>query len=144
MTADTTTLTGARIVHSMVRILDEQRSLAFYDVAFGLKPVDRIVFDDFTLIYLRNASTTFELELTVNHGRTEPYSLGDGYGHLAVTVADLEGERERLMAAGLNPGPVRSLFRPGGESEDTLARFFFIQDPDGYRIEVIAAQGRFA
>lgn len=137
----------AKLVHAMLRVLDAERSLAFYDAAFGLKPVDRIAFDDFTLIYLRNDATAFELELTVNHGRTEPYALGDGYGHLAVTVPDLDGERARLAAAGLEPGPVRTLPRPGGAAGETapqtLARFFFITDPDGYRIEVIEAGGRF-
>lgn len=135
---------GAKLVHAMVRVLDERASLAFYETAFGLKPADRIAFDDFTLIYLRNDATSFELELTVNHGRTEPYAPGDGYGHLAVTVADLDAERARLEAAGLNPGPVRALTPPGSATGEALARFFFIQDPDGYKIEVIEARGRFA
>lgn len=142
MTADNAS--PAKLVHAMIRVLDEQRSLAFYATAFGLAPVDRIAFDDFTLIYLRNDATAFELELTVNHGRTEPYALGDGYGHLAVVVADLDGERARLDAAGLAPGPVRALPRPGGSPDTPLARFFFIQDPDGYKIEVIETAGRFA
>ncbi|MGV6871688.1 VOC family protein [Pseudochelatococcus sp. B33] len=142
--AGNTTSPAARLVHAMVRVLDERRSLAFYETAFGLRPVDRIAFDDFTLIYLRNDAASFELELTVNHGRTEPYVPGDGYGHLAVTVADLDGERARLEAAGLDPGPVRALPRPGGAPDETLARFFFIEDPDGYKIEVIEAGGRFA
>lgn len=130
----------ARLVHAMVRVLNEERSLAFYDKAFGLTPADRIVFDDFTLIYLRNAATSFELELTVNHGRTEPYALGDGYGHLAVVVEDLDAERARHLDEGLEPGPIRSLEHGG----TPLARFFFIQDPDGYKIEVIERAGRFA
>ncbi|MGI6244724.1 MAG: VOC family protein [Pseudochelatococcus sp.] len=132
--------TPARLAHAMVRVLDADRSLAFYETAFGLRPVDRLVFDDFTLIYLRNDATAFELELTVNHGRTEPYALGDGYGHLAVVVADPDAERARLDAAGLSPGPVRALEHGGAP----LARFFFIQDPDGYKIEVIEKAGRFA
>lgn len=131
---------SAKLAHAMICVLDEERSLTFYEKAFGLLPVERLAFDDFTLIYLRNEATAFELELTVNHDRTEPYALGDGYGHLAVTVAHLENERARQEAADLAPGPIRSLMHNG----KLLARFFFIQDPDGYKIEVIERAGRFA
>jgi lactoylglutathione lyase len=126
-------------VHSMIRVLDEARATEFYRRAFGLEPADRIAFDDFTLVYLRNASSPFELELTVNKGRTEPYALGDGYGHLAVVVDDLDREHARMTEAQLGPGPLRELKRDGAR----LARFFFIKDPDGYSIEVIERGGRF-
>jgi lactoylglutathione lyase len=126
-------------VHSMIRVLDETRATEFYRRAFGLEPADRIAFDDFTLIYLRNPTSPFELELTVNKGRSEPYALGDGYGHLAVVVDDLEGEHAHMEAAALKPGPLRELKRDGAR----LARFFFIKDPDGYSIEVIERGGRF-
>ena len=129
----------AKAVHSMIRVLDEARSTEFYRRAFGLEPADRIAFDDFTLLYLRNTATPFELELTVNRGRTEPYAPGDGYGHLAVVVDDLDGEHARMEAAELKPGPLRELKRDGAR----LARFFFIKDPDGYSIEVIERGGRF-
>ena len=129
----------AKPVHSMIRVLDAQRSVAFYGQAFGMQVADRFDFDDFALIYLSHADASFEVELTVNFGRTEPYVLGDGYGHLAVTVGDLEAEHTRLSAAGLSPGPLRD-FR---HRDATLARFFFITDPDGYKIEVIQKGGRF-
>lgn len=129
----------AKSIHSMIRVLDEARSVAFYGTAFGLEVAERIPFDSFTLIYMRNRETPFELELTVNHGRTEPYQLGDGYGHLAVSVDDLDGERARLDAAGLQPGPVRELARDG----KLVGRFFFMSDPDGYKIEVLQRGGRF-
>jgi lactoylglutathione lyase len=129
----------AKAVHSMLRVLDEQRSTAFYKTALGLTPSDRIDFDSFTLIYLRNPETEFELELTVNKDRKEPYNLGDGYGHIAVVVDSLESERNRLEVAGLSPGPVRQLDHKGSR----LAKFFFLQDPDGYKIEVIERGGRF-
>src|SRR4029077_8237592 len=118
-------------VHSMIRVFDEARATEFYRRAFGLEPADRIAFDDFTLIYLRNATSPFELELTVNNGRVDPYVLGDGYGHFAVVVDDLDGEHARMAAADLKPGPLRELTRNGGR----IARFFFIKDPDGYSIE---------
>ena len=129
----------AKPVHSMVRVVDEARATNFYRRAFGLVPVDCIAFDDFTLIYLRNATSPFELELTLNKGRTEPYALGDGYGHFAVVVDDLEGEHSRMEAEQFKPGPLREL----KHSATRLARFFFIKDPDGYNIEVIERGGRF-
>ena len=129
----------AKPIHSMVRVLDEARSVAFYRVAFGLEIADRFAFDAFTLIYMRNESSTFEVELTVNKGRTEPYALGDGYGHLAVAVEDLDAERARAEASGLAPGPIRDMALPNGDA----ARFFFLTDPDGYKIEVLQRRGRF-
>ncbi len=129
----------AKAIHSMIRVLDEARSVAFYDKAFGLKIADRLDFDDFTLVYLSNSETEFELELTVNKGRTEPYDLGDGYGHLAVSVDDLDTEHARFESGGLNPRKVVE-FAPGGT---LVGRFFFVADPDGYQIEVLERSGRF-
>ena len=129
----------AKAIHSMIRVLDEARSLAFYDAAFGLKVADRLDFDSFTLIYLSNAEATFELELTVNKGRTEAYALGDGYGHLAVSVDDVNAEHDRMTAAGLAPRKLVD-FAPAGS---VIARFFFIADPDGYQIEVLQRGGRY-
>ncbi|GAA6200822.1 VOC family protein [Aquicoccus sp. SU-CL01552] len=129
----------AKAIHSMIRVLDEARSVAFYDTAFGLKVADRLDFPSFTLVYLSNEETGFELELTVNKDRTEPYDLGDGYGHLAVSVADLAAEHARLKAAGLAPRDIVA-FAPAGE---VIAEFFFIADPDGYQIEVLKRGGRY-
>lgn len=123
----------------MIRVLDEARSVAFYNEAFGLKVADRLDFDGFTLIYLSNDEAGFELELTVNKGRTEPYDLGDGYGHIAVSVDDVEAEHARLTAAGLAPRKLVD-FRNAGVP---VAKFFFIADPDGYQIEVLQRGGRF-
>lgn len=129
----------AKAIHSMIRVLDEARSVAFYRDAFGLEVADRFVFDGFTLVYLRNAEADFEVELTVNHGRTGPYALGDGYGHLAVAVDDLDAEHRRVTEAGLAPNPIRDMQHDGRP----LARFFFITDPDGYKIEVLQRRGRY-
>lgn len=129
----------AKAIHSMIRVLDETRSIDFYRTAFGLEIADRLDFDGFTLVYLRNADADFEVELTVNKGRTEPYDLGDGYGHIAFCVDDLDAEHARLTAAGLAPRKLVD-FAPGG---DVIARFFFIQDPDGYEIEVLQRHGRY-
>lgn len=129
----------AKAIHSMVRVLDEARSVDFYKNAFGLDVADRFDFDDFTLIYLRNPKNDFELELTVNKGRKEPYSLGDGYGHLAVAVDDIDGEHKRFSAAGFNPRDIVEFNRDGA----LMAKFFFVEDPDGYKIEVIQKHGRY-
>lgn len=129
----------AKAIHMMIRVLNEGRSLAFYESAFGLKVADRLAFDDFTLVYLRNAEADFEVELTINHDRKEPYALGDGYGHTAFAVEDLDAEHARVVAAGLNPNPIKEFHRDGA----LLARFFFIQDPDGYKIEVLQKYGRY-
>ena len=129
----------AKMIHSMIRVLDEERSVAFYDKAFGLKVAQRLDFESFTLVYLSNAETGFELELTINKGREKPYDRGDGYGHLAVSVEDVDAEHARLSAAGLNPRKLVD-FAPGGE---VIARFFFIADPDGYEIEVLQRGGRY-
>tara|TARA_R110002020_G_scaffold341162_1_gene555807 strand:- start:3058 stop:3477 length:420 start_codon:yes stop_codon:yes gene_type:complete len=129
----------AKTIHSMIRVLDEARSVAFYEKAFGLTIADRLDFPDFTLVYLANAESDFELELTINKGRTDSYDLGDGYGHLAVSVDDLDAEHARFEAEGLNPRKLVE-FAPAGE---LVGRFFFVADPDGYQIEVLARAGRF-
>jgi lactoylglutathione lyase len=65
----------AKAIHSMIRVLDLARSIDFYDRALGLKVYEQFEFDDFTLAYLRNEENEFELELTLNKGRAEPYRL---------------------------------------------------------------------
>ncbi len=129
----------ARAIHAMIRVLEEARSVAFYQQAFGLSVADRLDFDSFTLIYLSNRENDFELELTVNKGRAEPYTLGDGYGHIALSVSDLDAEHARLTDAGLAPRKLVE-FR---NADRLIARFFFIADPDGYQIEVLQRAGRF-
>lgn len=129
----------AKAIHSMIRVLELDRSVAFYREAFGLEVADRFDFDTFTLVYLRNAEADFEVELTLNKGRTEAYDLGDGYGHVAFAVDDLDAEHGRIGRAGLNPNPIKEFHRDGG----LMARFFFVSDPDGYKIEVLQRHGRY-
>ena len=129
----------AKAIHSMIRVLDEARSVAFYKTAFNLDIADRLDFESFTLIYLRNDEADFEVELTVNKGQTEAYDLGNGYGHIAFCVDDIDAEHARFTDAGLNPRKLVD-FAPGG---DVIARFFFVQDPDGYEIEVLQRHGRY-
>jgi lactoylglutathione lyase len=129
----------AKVIHAMFRVIDEDRSRDFYARAFGLEAADRYEFDGFTLVYLRNREADFEVELTINHGRTEPYDLGDGYGHIAVAVDDLDAEHRRFTEAGFNPNPIKEFMREGA----LMARFFFVQDPDGYKVEVLQRHGRY-
>jgi lactoylglutathione lyase len=129
----------AKPIHSMIRVLDEARSVDFYARAFGMRIADRYPFDGFTLVYLISEEDDHELELTINHGRTEPYTHGNGYGHMAFVVPHVAAEHARFVAEGLNPEPVKEFHR-----DDTLmARFFFVTDPDGYRIEVLEQHGRY-
>ena len=129
----------AKSIHSMIRVLDEARSIAFYKEAFGLDVADRLDFPNFTLVYLSNSESEFELELTINKGQEEAYDLGNGYGHFAVSVEDLDAEHARFEAEGLSPRKLVE-FAPAGE---IVARFFFVQDPDGYEIEVLERGGRY-
>jgi len=129
----------AKAIHSMVRVLDEQRSIDFYNVAFGLEVADRLDFPNFTLVYLSNPESEFELELTINKDQNTPYEPGSGYGHFAVSVDNLDAEHKRFEAQGLSPRKLVE-FAPDG---DVIARFFFVCDPDGYEIEVLERSGRF-
>ena len=129
----------AKLVHSIIRVIDEARSVGYYEKAFGLRIADRVDFPDFTLVYMTGDEVGFELELTITKGRTEPYALGDGYGHLAVVVDDVAAEHARFTAEGLTVGKLVD-FKNG---DVQVAKFFFATDPDGYKIEVIQKGGRF-
>ncbi len=129
----------AKIIHTMIRVHDLERSLKFYADALELSVSHRLDFPDFSLVYLRNGENDVEIELTWNKGRAEPYSHGDGYGHIAVAVEDLDAEHERMTAAGIQPAPIKEFKR----GDEMLARFFFIQDPDGYKIEVLQRAGHY-
>ena len=129
----------AKVIHTMIRVMDEAKSVHFYSAALGLTIADRYPFDGFTLVYLRNPENDIEIELTINEGREEPYTHGTGYGHIAVAVDDLDGEHARLEKAGIEPTPIKEFFREG----TLMARFFFITDPDGYKIEVLQRHGRY-
>jgi lactoylglutathione lyase len=136
-----TLATGVRAkpIHAMIRVLDEARAVDFYRRAFGMAIVDRFAFESFTLVYLKGADSDFELELTINHGRTEPYAPGEGYGHIAFAVEDLDAAHLRFEHAGFAPAAKKEFQRDGA----LMAKFFFVEDPDGYRIEVLQRYGRY-
>jgi lactoylglutathione lyase len=129
----------AKAIHTMIRVRDEARSLAVYKNAFGLDIADRLDFPEFTLVYLSNAESPHEVELTINKDRAEPYNLGDGYGHVAFVVEDLDSEHRRFETEGLKPRKIVEFNNDGKK----IARFFFVEDPDGYKIEVLQKFGRF-
>jgi lactoylglutathione lyase len=129
----------AKAIHMMVRVMDEARSVDFYSKVFGLAVAGRYEWPDFTLIYMKNPEADFEVELTVNKGRAEPYDHGTGYGHVAFVVDNLEAERARIAGLGFAPKDVKQMSFDG----KPFGRFFFIEDPDGYKIEVLERGGRF-
>lgn len=129
----------AKAIHTMIRVLDLDRSMDFYAKAFDLEAADRFDFDNFTLVYLRNAENDFEIELTHNKDRTTAYTHGDGYGHIAVCVDKLDQAHKRLRELKLRPTDITEFHR----ERSLMARFFFVQDPDGYKIEVLERHGRY-
>jgi lactoylglutathione lyase len=121
-------------LHTMYRITDPERSRAFYE-ALGLEyrrefPIVRDGELEATNYFFGVPEQEEELELTLNHdGRT--YDLGTGYGHIALGVDDLDGTLARLREQGIEPERPPYSVREGG------SRLCFVQDPDGYRVELI-------
>ncbi|MDQ3850711.1 MAG: VOC family protein [Actinomycetota bacterium] len=125
-----------RFVHTNVRVRDIDASLRFYG-ALGFERRGRLQFEGAYNVYLGLPGDGDTLELTVNEGRDEPYDLGSGYGHVALSVEDLDGLLDFLAEQGIEPE--RPPYHPGGRTE---IRICFVADPDGYRVELI--DGEFA
>ncbi|MGD9571561.1 MAG: VOC family protein [Thermoleophilia bacterium] len=121
------------LIHTMIRVLDERRSLEFYGaLGFTEKGRQRVGGDTATVIFLALPGDGARLELTVNDGRTEPYELGEGYGHIALVLGgDMDADLARLAANGIAPEKEPYAPYPGGP------RICFLRDPDGYRIELL-------
>lgn len=116
-----------RFNHFNFNVLDLERSLKFYDQALGLKPVREKVAADgsYKLVFLGDGESDFTLELTWLRDREAPYDLGEGEYHLAFTVADMEAAHAKHEALGC------ICF------ENPAMGIYFINDPDGYWIEII-------
>ncbi|MGN6188667.1 MAG: VOC family protein [Conexibacter sp.] len=121
------------LIHTCYRILDIDRSVAFYE-ALGFREVGRIPIRDEAINVFMNQPGDGDmprLELTYNIGRTEPYEIGTGYGHIAITADDLDATLARLAEQGIEPEKPPYSVREGG------SRLAFVADPDGYRVEII-------
>jgi lactoylglutathione lyase len=125
------------LIHTCYRILDIERSVAFYE-ALGFREMSRFPIGDEAInVYMGQPGDGEEprLELTYNIGRDEPYEIGTGYGHIAVSVTDLSAVLSSLAERGIEPErPPYSL----GEDSSLLC---FVRDPDGYRVELIERRG---
>jgi len=119
------------LIHTCYRITDPERSVAFYE-ALGLEKRRESPIRDEAVNYFLGVpgQDLPELELTYNFG-VDSYELGTGYGHIALTVEDLDGTLERLAAQGIEPEREPYSIREGG------SRLCFVRDPDGYRVEII-------
>lgn len=122
-----------KMLHTCIRVKNLEASLKFYKEALGLIETRRIDYPDykFSLIYLSDKEGGYELELTYNYDQETPYELGNGFSHTAVGVDNLEVERERHIKLGYEVTDLKGL--PGGEAAD----YYFVTDPDGYKVEVI-------
>ena len=116
-------------VHTNFNVLDLKKSMDFYEKALGLKEVRRIDGDGFTIVYLGDGVTDFQLELTWLHGRAEPYDLGEQEFHLALRADDFEAARALHGEMGCIC------------HENPAMGIYFIQDPDGYWVEILPARG---
>ncbi len=119
------------LIHTCYRITDIDRSVAFY-AALGFHEVRRApIRDEATNVFMNLPEDGPEprLELTFNHGHTEPYEIGTGYGHIAITTPDLDGRLAELAELGIEPE--RAPYLVGS------TRICFVRDPDDYRIEII-------
>ena len=121
----------AELIHTCYRILDIDRSVGFYE-KLGFEELTRLpIRDEAVNVFMGLPGDGARLELTWNKDRAEPYEIGTGYGHIALTVDDLDSTLARLAADGIEPERPPYTVREGG------SRLCFVQDPDGYRIELI-------
>ena len=125
----------ARLLHTMIRVRDLDASLNFYTNLLGMKLLRKRDYPTgkFTLAFVGygDESSNAVIELTHNWDQKEPYALGTAFGHLAIGVRDVYKACEQLGAAGVK------IPRPAGPMAHGGSIIAFIEDPDGYRIELI-------
>jgi lactoylglutathione lyase len=122
----------SKLIHTCYRITDIDKSVAFYN-ALGFEEMGRIPIRDEAINVFMNLPGDGDmprLELTYNFG-VDSYEIGTGYGHIAVSVDDLDGTLERLSGEGIEPEKPPYSIREGG------SRLCFVRDPDGYRLELL-------
>ena len=124
-----------RMLHTMLRVRDLEASIAFYTGHLGMSLLRKRDFPGgrFTLAFVGYGEQAGNavLELTHNWDREEPYEIGTGYGHIALGVPDIYGTCAKLEAAGV------TVLRPPGPMKHSAMVIAFIEDPDGYRVELI-------
>ena len=124
-----------RFLHTMIRVRDLDASLRFYTNLLGMELLRKRDYPSgqFTLAFVGygDESSNTVIELTHNWGQAEPYNLGSAFGHLALGVPDVYETCERLAAAGVK------IPRPAGPMTYGGSVIAFIEDPDGYRIELV-------
>ncbi len=118
------------LVEICLRVRDIEATLDFYTNLFDFEIASRRDFPEkkFDLIYLNSPNSAVQIELTYNYD-AEPYTIGDGFSHLGVTVDDLEKMHDICKASAYETGDLKGL-------TDGAPSYFFVTDPDGYRIEV--------
>lgn len=124
-----------RMLHTMLRVFDLEKSLDFYVNQMGMKLLRRQDYPggEFTLAFVGYGEEKDHavIELTHNWGQKEPYTIGSGYGHIAIGVPDIYGLCEKLQAAGVK------VPRPPGPMKHGGSVIAFVEDPDGYKVELI-------
>ena len=126
---------GFRLAHTMIRVLDLDRTLDFYTRLFGMRVLRQKAYPEgrFTNTFIgygeEDANTV--IELTCNWDQTQPYDHGNGWGHLALEVPDVRAACEQLAAEGVR------ITRPPGPMKHGTRVIAFIEDPDGYKIELL-------
>jgi lactoylglutathione lyase len=123
-----------RILHTMLRVVDLEKSLAFYTGVLGMKMLRRNDYPDgkFTLAFVgfTDEANGAVIELTHNWG-TEKYELGNAFGHIAIEVEDAYAACERIKQRG------GKVVREAGPMKHGSTVIAFVEDPDGYKIELI-------
>ena len=122
---------ASKMLHTCLRVENLEKSIAFYQEAFGFKELRRKDFPDyqFTIVYLGLDDDDYELELTYNYDHG-PYVIGDCYAHIALSTPDLEALHAQHSKAGYEVTDLKGL--PGN-----APNYYFVKDPDGYKVEVI-------
>ena len=124
-----------RLLHTMIRVTDLDKSIDFYTRHLGMKVLRRKDYEQgrFTLAFVGygDEKTDTVVELTHNWDQSTPYDLGDGYGHIAVGVPDIQSTCSALRSAGAN------IVREPGPMKHGTTIIAFVEDPDGYKIELI-------
>ena len=126
----------AKFLHTMLRVRDLEKSIGFYTDLLGMKELRRndVPAGRYTLVFLgyaSNAEGQAEIELTYNYDQEGPYELGTAFGHLALSAPDVAAACEKVRAGG------GRVVREAGPVKHGTTVIAFVEDPDGYKIELI-------